>query len=408
MRIAIFSDNFYPELGGIQDSIEVLAKTLSQRGHFVDFYVPRYGPSDYEPINAMPREISLGENIRIHRLRSIPFPTSTKQSRMVVPSPTAWLRFLRGSRPDIIHSQTFFGVGLNALLTSRMLRVPIVGTNHTAIKAFGSYVPIGMERLVAYVLWYYNQCGLVTAPSRSVFSELGSDKLRTPHEVVSNPIATETFHPVSAEQQHALKTEFCLHGPTVAYAGRLGAEKNIDTVFRALALVKCRIPSIELVIAGHGTLEKHLRELARQLSIEANVKFFGTLPKQLLARLFQASDVFVTMSTSETQGMALLQAMACGTPVVGANVRALPEYISEECGFVVDPFDATSLSNRIVRLLTDATLRSTLGRSAASFVRQFSTEVIVDKWESVYRTAILWKENNNEKSYQAQFRRTGA
>ena len=407
MRIAVFSDNFYPEIGGIQDSIEALAKALNQRGHFVDFYVPKYGRGDYELIKAEPHEIFLGQNIRICRLCSIPFPSSTRQSRMVLPSPISWLRLFQGPRPDIIHSQTFFGVGLNALLTSRLLRIPIVGTNHTAVKAFGSYVPFGMDKIVAYVLWYYNQCDLVTAPSRSVFSELGSTKLRPPHDVVSNPIATEIFRPVSPERQHELKREFCLCGPTVAYAGRLGAEKNIDTIFRALALVKRQIPSIELAIAGHGSFEKNLRKLARQLSIEANVKFLGTLPKQSLARLFQACDVFVTMSTSETQGMALLQAMACGTPVVGANIRALPEYINEECGFVIDPSDIDSLSNRIMHLLADATLRSTLGRNAASFARQFSTEIVVDKWESIYRTAILRKGNNDENSYQDQFRRTG-
>ena len=407
MRIAVFSDNFYPEIGGIQDSIEALAQALSKRGHFVDFYVPKYGRGDYEPIKAELREICLGNNIRICRIRSIPFPTSTNQSRMVVPSPVSWLRLMPGSRPDIIHSQTFFGVGLNALLTGRMLRIPIVGTNHTAIKAFRSYVPVGMDKIVAYVLWYYNHCDLVTAPSRSVFGELEMDKLRPPHNVVSNPIATEIFRPALPERQRELKKELGLGDLTVAYAGRLGVEKNIDTIFRALALVKRQIPSIELAIAGHGSFEKRLRQLARQLSIEANVKFLGTLPKESLARLFQASAVFVTMSTSETQGMALLQAMACGTPVVGANVRALPEYINEECGFVVDPYDADSLSSHIMHLLADAKLRTTLGRNAASFALQFSTEDVVDKWESVYRTMILRKGNNYEKPYHDQFRRTG-
>ena len=407
MRVAIFSDNFYPEIGGIQDSIEALAKALSRRGHFVDFYVPKYGRRDYEPINAEPHEICLGENIRIYRFCSMPFPTSTKQSRMVVPSPISWRCLLRGSRPDIIHSQTFFGVGLNALLASRVMRIPIVGTDHTAIKAFDSYVPFSVDGIDAYVLWYYNRCDLVTAPSRSVFSELGFAKLRRPHEVVSNPIATDIFRPASRGEQQELKLEFGLRGPTIAYAGRLGPEKNIDTIFRALAVVKQRIPSIQLAVAGHGTCETSLRELARQLQIEDGVKFFGTLPKQVLARLFQASDVFVTMSISETQGMALLQAMACGTPVVGANARALPEYINEDCGFIVDPFDGGALADRIVHLLTNQELRSAFGRNAAAFARQFSTESVVDKWESLYRTVVLQKEKDNGRSHQVEFRHTG-
>ena len=140
MRIAIFSDNFHPEIGGIQDSVEALAKALGQRGHSIDFYAPKYGRRDYEPIDAKPGEIDLGENVRVHRFLSVPFPTSTRQSRMVIPSPAAWLPLLKGRKPDVIHSQTFFGVGLNALFASRMCGVPLVGTNHTAIRAFDTYI----------------------------------------------------------------------------------------------------------------------------------------------------------------------------------------------------------------------------------------------------------------------------
>ncbi len=408
MRIAVFSDNFYPEIGGIQDSIEALGKGLAQRGHLVDFYVPRYGRRDYGRIKAEPREIYLAENIRICRLPAASFPTSTNQSRMVVPSPISWLRLLGASRPDVIHSQTFFGVGLNALLASRVLRVPIVGTNHTAIKAFDSYIPFGMNQVMAYVLWYYNKCDLVSAPSQSVFNEFGSNKLLRPHEIVSNPIATEIFHPVSGEERRESKKEFRLGGPTIAYAGRLAPEKNIDTILRAVALAKQRVPSVQLALAGHGSFESRLYDLARELQIEANVRFLGTLPQQTLAKLFQASDLFVTMSTSETQGMALLQAMACGTPAVGANARALPEYINEDCGFVVDPFDSKVLSERVVHLLESSSVRTAFGCSAASFARRFSTEAVVDRWESLYRNVLLQKAKGNENAYQTEFRGTRA
>ncbi|MGT2467197.1 glycosyltransferase [Mesorhizobium atlanticum] len=234
MRIAIFSDNFHPEIGGIQDSVEALAKALGQRGHFIDFCVPKYGRRDYKLIDAEPGEVDLGENVRVHRLLSFPFPTSTRQSRLVVPSPPAWLPLLKGPKPDVIHSQTFFGVGLNALFASRLCRVPLVGTNHTAIRAFDTYIRFGMDYVAAYLVWYYNRCDFVTAPSQSVFAELGPD-LRPDREVISNPITTDTFHPVTPEKRAELKAEFGLHGPVVTYAGRLAQEKNIETTIRALA-----------------------------------------------------------------------------------------------------------------------------------------------------------------------------
>lgn len=406
MRIAIFSDNFYPEIGGIQDSIEALAKALGQRGHAVDFYVPRYGHREFGRVNAFPVELGLGPNIRIHRLHSLPFPTSTKQSRAVFPMLVSWLHLPVAARPDVIHTQSFFGVGLNALLVGRRLGIPIAGTNHTAIRAFGSYLPFGMNAATAYVLWYYNRCDFVTAPSQSVFNELGRGRLRRPLEIVSNPIATEIFRPVSQTVKRKLKTALRLHGPTIVYAGRLGSEKNINPILHALALLKQRIPSAELVIAGHGSQERHLRALVQRIGLETNVRFVGTLPKSSLAELFQASDVFVTMSTSETQGMALLQAMACGIPVIGANARALPEYIANDRGFLVEASDAASLADRLADLFGHSDLQSRLGGSGASYVKQFTTERIADQWERHYQL-LIERKASDETSYQDQLCRTG-
>jgi glycosyltransferase involved in cell wall biosynthesis len=106
--------------------------------------------------------------------------------------------------------------------------------------------------------------------------------------------------------------------------------------------------------------------------------------------------------------MALLQAMACETPAIAANVRALPEYVSDGSGITLDPFDVNSLSNQIARLLEDATLRSMMGRSAGAFARQHSTEVIATRWEAIYRAVAGQTANKESKSYEAQFRRTRA
>jgi glycosyltransferase involved in cell wall biosynthesis len=406
MRIAIFSDNFYPEIGGIQDSIEALAKALGRRGHAVDFYVPRYGNREFQRIDAAPVELDLGARIRIHRLWSVPFPSSTRQSRAVFPTPAWRFRLPDAARPDVIHTQSFFGVGLNALLMGRRLGIPVVGTNHTAVRAFGSYLPFGMDAAVAYVLWYYNRCNLITAPSRSVFDELGQGRLRRPLEVVSNPIATDVFLPVAPAVKCRLKAELRLPGPTIVYAGRLGSEKNIGPILHALALLKQRIPSVELVIAGHGSQEPRLRGLAQQLGLGPSVRFAGTLPKSGLAELFQASDAFVTMSTSETQGMALLQAMACGIPVIGANARAIPEYIGSDRGFVVEASDAASLSARLADLLGNRDLRLQLGAGGASYVQQFATERIADQWEDHYQL-LIERKASDERRYQDQLCRTG-
>src|SRR5258708_25177822 len=165
MRVAIFSDNFYPELGGIQDSIFSLAKELARNKHQVDFYVPKATAQDYKVAGLRFSELNLGKNVTVHRLYSLPYPSPTKQSRFVFPTGLRWME-LEKRRPDIIHTQTFFGVGLEAILASRMLKIPIIGTDHWAITEFSHYSPFRREIFswysLQYVSWYYNRCDFVT------------------------------------------------------------------------------------------------------------------------------------------------------------------------------------------------------------------------------------------------------
>ena len=141
MRIAFFSDNFYPETSGISDSIIVLGKELARRGHVITFYAARYGPKEFALAGVPQEEPALGENIHIVRFASFRYPTGTGQGRLVIPLGVRSLRIAR-FRPDILHTQLFFGVGLEALFASRILRVPIIGTNHTVLKEYLKYAPI--------------------------------------------------------------------------------------------------------------------------------------------------------------------------------------------------------------------------------------------------------------------------
>ena len=168
--------------------------------------------------------------------------------------------------------------------------------------------------------------------------------------------------------------------------GRLAAEKNIDTIMRAVALLQEGGRPVTLALAGHGGARPHLEALAAQLGIAHLVLFTGTLDKRRLARLFQQAEIFVNMSESETQSMALLQAMACGLPAIGANCRALPEFISDAHGFVIGPRDHMALAERIGLLLGNSEVRATLGRNAVSFARRFSIEAVADQWERAYRS----------------------
>ncbi|HEY0185380.1 MAG TPA: glycosyltransferase, partial [Rhodopila sp.] len=334
------------------------------------------------------REPDLGANVRVHRRSSLPFPSSTRQSRVALPSPVAPAVLALGARPDVIHAHSFFGVGLEALLSGVMLKRPVVGTHHTTIAGFGPHIPVSVERASAYVRWFHNRCDYVTAPSQSVFAELGAAKLRPPHRVISNPIDTCLFMPAHDEERDGLRARFCLTCPTITYAGRLGPEKNIEVLFHALARLRDDGAAAELTIAGHGSHEPMLRRLAADLRIDPRVRFLGTLPQRELAQLLRISDAFAIMSTSETQSMVLLQAMASGVPVIAADSRALPEFVCAANGVLVDPHDPARLAAALRDVLAAPERRRAWGAAGRRRAEQYSVETVTDEWEALYRSVL--------------------
>lgn len=390
MKIAIFSDSFYPELGGIQDSLASLGLELSKRGHQINFYAPKYSAKDFSVAKIPNKEINLGKNVKIIRFFSLPVPSPTKQSRLVVPLGLRW-RQTAEFKPDIIHSHTFFGLGIEAIVAARRLKLPLVGTNHWVITEFNNYSPVARELFsklsLKYIIWYYNHCNSVSAPSQTVLSEMQEKGFYKPHQVISNPIDLSIFKPIN-DDKSKLKKEFNLSQVSLVYAGRLGKEKKVDILIRAVALVKYYAPKINLAIAGHGSDEPRLKELVKKLNLKANIKFFGTLDKIKLNRLYNASDIFTITSTSESQSMVLLQAMACGLPVIGVNWRALPEYINHSNGYVVAANNPKEMADKIINLLKHENERNRLGRGGLAYVQQFSAANIAKKWEELYKKAV--------------------
>jgi glycosyltransferase involved in cell wall biosynthesis len=394
----MFSDNFYPELSGISDSLVESARELSGLGYDIDFYVPRYSAKDFAMVHLPDEEIALGETVVVHRFFSFPYPAPTKQGRMVIPT---LLRFLgmRSRRPDIIHTHLFFGCGIEGLAASFFLGTPLVGTSHTPVTEFMKYSPLQSRLLekiaLRLVSWYYNRCDFVTAPSQGILDEMKQHGFYKPCRAISNPIDLDNFFPATAEERAQVKQSFSLSPFTVLYTGRIAREKHIDVIIRAIALAKKTIPDIGLAITGHGDAEESLKQLADELDVEMNVKFFGTVSTEDHARIYRGADVFAIMSTAETQSLSMMKAMATGIPVIGANARALPEYINDANGFIVEPGDAETLAEKIIFLYQHPEERARLGQGGQATVKKFSRAAIAAEWNELYKT-IAEKHKKNQ------------
>lgn len=390
MRIAIFSDNFYPELSGISDSILNLARELAARGHRIRFYAPSYARRDYTLLGLPFTEIDLGESIEVVRLASVAYPTGTRQGRLVLPTGLRW-RLLRRFHPDLIHVHLPFGAGLEGLITARALGTPLVGTNHTPTAEFLRYSPIRAAwfgRLAGgYTAWFYNHCDFVSSPSPSIFAAMEQFRFHVRHQVISNPIRLDIFSPLC--HRELLKAKFGFSDFTILYAGRLAPEKHIDLIVRAVASLVSEAPAVSLALLGRGSAEDDLKSLCRSLGIEGRVQFLGFIPNlTTVAEVYNAADVFVIPSTAETQSIAAMQAMACGLPVVGVRAWGLAEYITAANGILVDSGDGQALTQALAFLFTHPQARLELGRGGRESVKPFSPAAIAAEWEDVYQKVL--------------------
>jgi glycosyltransferase involved in cell wall biosynthesis len=157
-------------------------------------------------------------------------------------------------------------------------------------------------------------------------------------------------------------------------------------LLRAVALLHEAGCRADLAIAGHGSDEPALRALAGELGIIGRVRFLGTLAQDALAGLLRVSDIFAMPSTSETQSMVLVQAMASGIPVVAANARALPEFVTDANGALVDQHDAGALAGVLRDLIAAPDLRRALGAEGRRCAEMHDTETVADEWERLYRS----------------------
>ncbi len=395
MKIAFFSDNFFPELSGITDTILTTTKELKSRGHEVIYCAPHYAPQDWQLASRQypqkPEDDTVNGS-RIVRIPAMRAPLSpTGQSRMAYPwgvVPQEILDF----KPDIIHVHSPYGAGLMAARAARLLRVPLVGTNHTAIEDF---FPLGTQE--AMRMWdahYYNNCDFMSAPYARLIERMREMGFKKPGHAVSNPADLQEFRPPTAKERVEHREAFGVGNPVIVYAGRLGVEKRVDVMVRALPFLVQEFPTVTLLMTGHGAARPALERLVQQLGMGAHARFAGYLSRKALPHAYQAADMFGMTSTSDSQSLALMQAYATGLPAVLARSRGLPDYAPAECSYLIEPGNAQEFAQKAALLLRDNALREQMGLAAVEYVKRFAPDLIAAQWEHIYSDTLAAPRQN--------------
>ena len=286
-------------------------------------------------------------------------------------------RAIQQLHPDVIHAHDPHGVAMAALalsMSTMPVKPPLVASRRVDFHLRGS----------ALSRWKYRQVDCFICASEAIRTMLIGDGIDAARAVTVHE-GIDLGH-VAAAPPAPLHEELWLpHGsPVVGNVAALVAHKGQKHLIEAAALVVRQVPDARFVIAGEGELRESLEHQIKHLGLEKHVVLAGFRPDIL--SVHKAFDIFVMSSVTEGLGTSVLDAMACGRPVVGTRAGGIPEVIEDGVtGILVPPRDHHAMADAIVTLLKDPGLRERMGSAGLSLAdASFSAERMVQDTIRVY------------------------
>ncbi len=391
MRIAFFTDSYLPTRDGTAIVVDGLARALNRLGHRVRVYAPRAG--------AGPTEFSTEGGIEVVRVRSHAVPLYQVYRSPYIMSLVRAMRAPPAARDaEVVHVHSPGLMGTSGFFLSRRLRVPLVGTFHTDLRAMEESVraKAGVSTFFRVASWYslgvYWRCDRAVAPTslaRARMVETATKPFRTPIEVVPNGIDLDRYHP-GIEQPDWRARCGLEHGPLVTYLGRLTVDKGVHRFLDAITSLRAT-HDLSAIVAGRGPEEAAVRaRLAADPQLARCVRYVGPIAEEEKAALLAQSDLFVLPSTSDTSSIALLEAMACGTAVVGPAEGGAAELVRDrETGRRASMRVDGALGTAIRELLDDPVERRALADRGRRFVREnASIETMAARYAAIYAETV--------------------
>jgi N-acetyl-alpha-D-glucosaminyl L-malate synthase BshA len=287
---------------------------------------------------------------------------------------------------DLVHVHYAIPHATSAFLSKEMLKprrmrtmTTLHGTDITLVGVMPSYYEITRFSI--------EKSDAVTAVSEFLRRETAREfRIERPIEVIHNFVDTDRFR--APERPPAARARLSPHGERVLmHISNFRKVKNLPVVLQVFDQVRKQVPA-RLALVGDGPEREATERQAGELGIADRVDFLGD--QESVADILPAADVFLLPSQHESFGLAALEAMACGVPVVGSRIGGLPEVIvHEQTGYLCDPADVACMTTIVLGLLHDEDLRRTVGRAArARAARDFNRDRIVARYLDAYRRLV--------------------
>ena len=382
LKILITTDLYTVTTNGVVTSVQNLFEELTANGHDV-------------------RILTISENLHSHKegavyyIRSVPLKGVYPDLRMPTSFRHKLIQEIIDWKPDVVHSQCEFFSFQFASRISRITGAPIVHTYHTLYEQYMTSYLIPSKRLGDYLVKMLSRRRLkrvstLVAPTQKVENTLHSYGMHTPISVVPSGISLEQhFRRLPEEERNSRRRELGIDEDDLVLInlGRLGGEKNLGELLEFFAEARKKNDGLKFLIVGDGPAREDLQKQAKRLGISEYVIFTGMVPPSEVQNYYQLGDIFVSASTSETQGLTYIEAAANGLPLLCRQDDCLADVLEEgENGY--EYTSAEEFLKAIDAMMDDRSWRAAAAHRSEEIAASLDKKAFGEAIENVYESVL--------------------
>ena len=386
MNIGFFTNTYLPAVSGVTTVIENYREELEKQGHNVYIFAAKH--SNHQD-----------KNPNVFRFRSVDLNYKISYPLPLISSPKI-RRTIKRINLDIVHSHHFFLSGQIAWYYAKKLKLPLIFTYHTRYNLYVHYAPLPEElsKPLAKTLstLYANSCNAVVAPSKSIKDLILKYGVRKPVYIIPSGIDIDKFKKSGNEEKIREKYNIKDDAILLLTVCRLSEEKNLAFLLKVFQKIIKKRKNVYFMIVGDGPEKENLERQSFKLGLKEKIIFTDKISYSRIPSFYNASDIFLSSSLSETQGLIFIEAMTGGLPIVAIKAIGSEDIIiNGENGFLTSG-DINDFSQRVLYLIDNENLRKKMSEKARNRAKYFSIENSTKKMLSLYGKAIGQKEKENK------------
>lgn len=389
MKILIATDTYSPTINGVVTSVINLKEQLEMRGHNVR-------------ILTLSNHRDSRKDDNVYYVGSLPvkiYPNARMALNLFHP----YIKEIINWRPDIIHTQSEFTTFFYAEHIARKCKVPIVHTYHTMYEDYTHYFTknkkIGMKCVENVSKLLLSKVDSVIVPTRKVKKALLGYGVKSDIKIIPSGINLQNFNrDISPDDKNNLRDLLNINDRDIVFitVGRLGKEKNIQELIGHMVKLCSQRENIKFLIVGDGPYRQELEDSVKEYGLGKNIIFTGMIPPDRIANYYQLGHIFISASTSETQGLTTIEALASSLPLICKNDPCLEEVLREgKNGFTYDEEDVfIKYANSLIE---NPILRDRMGKDSKERATKYSVNHFAISVEDLYQEVIFDYQNYHHK-----------